>query len=81
MKKSLPYSQNIIHNRARENVPKQSRLCAHTHRPLREEQYGTTWIPKGLSSPRISTVLVRLRRHAGHRNDSTGKENDREKYE
>lgn len=31
-----------------------------THRPLSEEQYGTTWIPSGLSAPWISTTLVRL---------------------
>lgn len=35
-----------------------------SYRPLSEEQYGTTFIPKGPSSPETSTVLVRaLEKH------------------
>lgn len=35
-------------------------MYTYTNLPLRDEQYGTTCIPKGPCSPEISTVFVRL---------------------
>jgi len=35
-------------------------VCVCAYRPLREEQYGITWIPRGAQSPGNSTTFVRV---------------------
>lgn len=56
----LQYGTEFDDNGDAENIVCVFYICVPPYRPLREEQQGTTWIPRGPQSPGNFTVLVRV---------------------